>query len=129
MVGLIWFVQVVHYPLFASVEADQFETYQTLHMRRTAWIVGVFMPAEAITGLWLLADRPPSVSSEVAALGAVMIVLLWLATAFWQAPIHGRLVKAFDSRLHQNLVRSNWLRTGLWSARGLLFGFMLAQLA
>lgn len=35
MVGLIWFVQVVHYPLFASVGADGFTDYETAHRRRT----------------------------------------------------------------------------------------------
>jgi hypothetical protein len=33
MVGLIWFVQVVHYPLFASVGADEFVAYENAHTR------------------------------------------------------------------------------------------------
>ena len=36
MTGLIWFVQVVHYPLFAAVGADQFVAYEVAHQRRTS---------------------------------------------------------------------------------------------
>ena len=40
MVGLIWFVQVVHYPLMAKVGVQGYETYQQAHMRLTTWVVG-----------------------------------------------------------------------------------------
>ena len=45
LVGLIWFVQVVHYPLFASVGPGEFAHYEAQYTRRTARVVGVIMPA------------------------------------------------------------------------------------
>ena len=37
MVGLIWFVQIVHYPLYANVGREQFPEYEALHNRMTTW--------------------------------------------------------------------------------------------
>ena len=40
MAGLIWFVQLVHYPLFAFVGASDFVLYDREHTRRVTWIRG-----------------------------------------------------------------------------------------
>src|SRR4051812_33203784 len=49
LVGLIWFVQVVHYPQFARVGADSFPQYQSEHVRLTKWVVALPMLVEAAT--------------------------------------------------------------------------------
>ena len=51
MFGLIWFVQVVHCPLFAAVGGDGFVSYETAHRRRTVFAVGPLMAAEGLTGI------------------------------------------------------------------------------
>ena len=43
MTGLIWFVQVVHYPLFDRVGAARFVPYHAAHSRRTSWVVAAPM--------------------------------------------------------------------------------------
>lgn len=58
MGGLAWFVQVVHYPLMASVPPEAFPEYERLHRRKTAWIVVPLMLAEATSAAWLLVDPP-----------------------------------------------------------------------
>ena len=40
MVGLIWLVQCVHYPLFAKVSAENYVQYQQLHERYITPVVG-----------------------------------------------------------------------------------------
>ena len=35
MVGLVWFVQRAHYPLFAAVGSQQFPDYERAHALRT----------------------------------------------------------------------------------------------
>ena len=120
MVGLIWFVQLVHYPLFESVGQDRFVAYESGHTRRTAFVVGFFMPLEAVTAVWLVVDRPNGLSGELATTGLVLVAALWVSTALWQAPIHGRLSAGYSESLQRKLVSSNWLRTALWSARGVL---------
>ena len=127
LVGLIWFVQVVHYPLFASVGATEFAAYEARHTRRTAWVVAAFMPVEALTAGWLLADSPEGVADGIIAVGLVLVALVWLSTALWQAPLHGRLSDGYSAPLQRRLVQSNWLRTGLWTTRGVLVLVMAGQ--
>ena len=43
MVGLIWFVQIVHYPLMAQVGRDSFAHYEASHTARTTWVVAPLM--------------------------------------------------------------------------------------
>ncbi len=39
MVGLIWLIQIVHYPLFARVGVEQFVPYEREHSRLITYIV------------------------------------------------------------------------------------------
>ena len=41
MVGLIWTVQVVHYPLFESVGAEAYPNYQSRHIDRIGAVLVV----------------------------------------------------------------------------------------
>jgi hypothetical protein len=43
MTGVIWFVQIVHYPLFASVGAIDFPEYERRHANRTGYVVAPVM--------------------------------------------------------------------------------------
>ncbi len=127
LVGLIWFVQVVHYPLFSSVGPAQFVGYEARHTRRTGWVVAVLMPLEAGTGLWLALD-PPGQAGNLALIGLALIALLWIVTLLWQVPLHRRLSVSYQPGLVLQLVRSNWVRTSVWSARGLLVLVVAAEL-
>ena len=40
LVGLIWIIQVVHYPLFARVGEDGFVAYEAAHTRLISLVVG-----------------------------------------------------------------------------------------
>ncbi len=120
LVGLIWFVQVVHYPLFGHVGRDAFAPYEEQHTRRTGWVVGVLMPLEAITALWLVVRPPPEVGTAWFLLGLALVGALWLTTLVVHVPLHRQLSRGFDTYLGNRLVRTNWIRTILWSARGVL---------
>ena len=120
MVGLIWFVQVVHYPLFVRVGPTEFVDYELAHTRRTAFVVALFMPIEAVTGAWLVLSPPASVDRGVLVAGLVLLILLWVSTASWQAPMHTQLSRGYDAAIQRRLVSSNWLRTAVWSGRGAL---------
>jgi hypothetical protein len=120
MVGLIWFVQIVHYPLFAQVGRDHFAQYEWLHQARTAQVVGPLMLTEAITAtLLLLSDLTPA-ARNLAWIGMALLVVIWLSTAFLQVPLHRQLAAGYDSQSAARLVRSNWLRTIAWTLRGFI---------
>jgi hypothetical protein len=40
MVGVIWFVQVVHYPLFSRIGPEKVSLYSEAHSRLTTHVVG-----------------------------------------------------------------------------------------
>lgn len=58
MTGLIWFVQLVHYPLMKFGDAQQFSSFCQAHQNRTTWVVAGPMFLELGTALWLLIIDP-----------------------------------------------------------------------
>lgn len=120
MVGLIWIIQIVHYPLFASVGSDRFVAYEAAHARLITLVVGPLMLIEAATALLFLSVRPPGIPAWVAWAGLAMLAAAWVSTAILQVPAHGRLADGFDAAVHARLVGTNWIRTVAWTARGLL---------
>ncbi|MFN3241467.1 MAG: hypothetical protein ACE37K_08135 [Planctomycetota bacterium] len=116
MAGVIWFVQVVHYPLFAAVGERAFRNYEERHTQRTTWVVLPPMVAELALATWLLL-RAPEPARPLAWLGAGLVAGLWLSTFLVQVPCHARLSQGFDAPTWRRLVRSNWARTAMWTAR------------
>lgn len=118
MVGVIWVVQLVHYPLFAGVGADGWAAYQAGHQTRITWLVGPTMVAELATAVALLTWRPPGVPLAGLLVGAALVGVVWMSTAFVQVPLHSALTTAFDPSAHARLVATNWIRTVAWTMRG-----------
>jgi hypothetical protein len=118
LVGLIWFVQVVHYPLMRHVGNSDFKVYESLHMSRTTWIVAPLMMTELGTNL-LLFWRPGGLHSGLLGIGLMLLAVIWLSTYFLQVPQHQRLSEGFDAMAHRRLVMTNWTRTMAWTARGI----------
>jgi hypothetical protein len=127
MVGVIWFVQVVHYPLFARVGTPDFCAYSIRYTRLTGLIVGPPMLLEAATAVALVVWTPPRISVSLVWTGLLLVAGIWLSTALLQAPRHTTLGRGFDPAAHRFLVSSNWLRTVLWSLRGLVVLCLLYQ--
>lgn len=126
MGGLIWFVQIVHYPLFARVTGAGDREYAAEHQRRTAWVVIPFMLVEGVVATLLAIAPPPGVPRAAAVVGLGLVLLVWLSTAAVQMPLHGRLGREGHApAVVAALVRSNWPRTVLWTARALLAAWML----
>ena len=112
LVGLIWVVQVVHYPLFAHVGAEQFHGYWRVHTRpihhparrpvdahrrcggRAAFCVAAARLVDAGAG-----DRVRAVGVDQA-----LHVLI-------RIPLHERLGRRFDPAALRRLVLANWFRT------------------
>jgi len=117
MAGLIVFVQVVHYPLFALVGTADFVAYEREHMKRTGWVVVPPMLAELLTAVWLASETAGSPHGGIAFVGLGILAVIWLSTFSLQAPAHGRLAAGFDGAVQRRLVATNWIRTVGWLAR------------
>jgi hypothetical protein len=120
MVGVIWFVQIVHYPLLAQVSRSEFAGYEREHQRRTTFVVAPTMLIEAVTAIVLLAIPPAGMGRVLPAVGVSLLVVIWLSTFLVQMRQHTRLSTGFHAITHRRLVRYNWLRTVAWTGRGIL---------
>ncbi len=119
MTGLIWFVQVVHYPLFAMVEPEHFPAYEAAHANRTTWVVAPLMLLELASALAFLHPslRPAWISPESAWLGAALAGLIWASTGLIQVPLHNQLHAGYSTAVIGRLVATNWARTAAWTWR------------
>jgi hypothetical protein len=124
MTGLIWFVQVVHYPLFKAVAVDAFGAYHREHVRRVTFVVGPIMLMEAAAAVWIAAAR--LTAPWLAWLGLILLVSVWASTIWLAVPRHHQLTAGFDAAAHASLVATNWIRTVGWTARSVVSLAMVA---
>jgi len=129
LAGLVWFVQIVHYPLMARVGDDDFPRYERAHSERTSLVVAPPMLIELACAIWLAAAPPPGVGRPGALAGLALVAVLWASTFFIQVPCHRRLERGFDAAAHRRLVQTNWVRTAAWSLRAVLAVGMVAAAA
>jgi len=124
LVGLIWTIQIVHYPLLKNVGPHEFVPYHHRHMALITWVVGPLMLAElGSAGLLLyFGERSLLFGVSLGTLG-----LAWASTAFSQIPLHQNLASGYHSDTIDRLVRTNWWRTLAWTFRGLCLVVILAQ--
>ncbi|WP_169975259.1 hypothetical protein [Tautonia rosea] len=124
MTGLIWLVQLVHYPLLSEVSPGAFGRYHTEHVRRIGPIVGPAMLAELVSAAGLVVVMPANTPLWLAITGLTVAILTWVVTALVQVPLHHQLATGYDASTCRKLVRSNWTRTLLWSTHA---GIVLAM--
>ncbi len=127
LAGLIWVVQLVHYPLFDHVERERFVSFEQAHSRRITWIVAPAMLLELVTGVWLPWTLGPGPERGLLLIGAALIAAFWLSTFFVQVPCHRRLARGYDSDAHRRLVRSNWFRTAVSSLRAAIVTWLVLE--
>ncbi|MHC5066824.1 MAG: hypothetical protein ACYTG5_22950 [Planctomycetota bacterium] len=119
MLGLIWFVQVVHYPLMARVGEAGFGSYAEQHQKLTSLVVMPVMLLELAVATALLLDAPEGMQARLR-IGAALLLVIWLSTFLVQVPCHRRMLRGFDSAAIRRLVSSNWIRTVAWTLRAAL---------
>ena len=124
MAGIIWFVQVVHYPLFAEVGADTWFIYHADHERRTGWVVAPLMVVElgSAAGIVIIGGH-----GALAVAGLVLAASTWVLTFTLAVPLHRRLNVARESATLRRLVNINWLRTAVWTAHGVVAVALLSH--
>lgn len=117
IVGLIWVIQLIVYPQFLRVGAADFRAYHFSHCLRIGLMIVPLVLLEAGSAAWLLYEGLRSMPFLIS-LG--MIPLIGLSTAFWQAPMHTKLMQGKHDDVIRRLILTNWLRTLAWTARGVL---------
>ena len=128
LTGLIWFVQIVHYPIFTKVPATHFISFQTTHMQTTGYVVAAPMLLELAASAALLLYPFPGNLNWLNYAAFTCVGLIWLVTFFVSVPIHNELVTGFQQTLIQKLVATNWLRTIAWTIRTVLLAYLVVKL-
>ena len=113
MVGVIWVIQLLHYPSFHFIYEKKYVEFQHFHMQRISLIVIPAMLAELASALLLAYIFRSS----------MIIVLLFILLAIWALTfifftnMHQKLTNGYDSTIVDRLIQINWSRTILWSLR------------
>ena len=129
MFGVIWIVQVVHYPLMRYVSGPTFARFETAHRRRISFVVGPLMLLEGICVLAFLFAPPTGLPRWLPWAGAAAEAVAIGTTVFVSAPLHERLNAHFDPVLLDRLIATNWIRTAAWTCRaGLAIAMLVAVL-
>lgn len=126
MTGVIWFVQIVHYPLMGKVGAESFVAYERSHTMLTTFVVGPQMVIELATAVLLVFSMKNMQSWWW--INLALVGLVWASTFFIQVPLHNALSQGFDEVKHLKLANSNWIRTAVWTARAVLLLFLAKNL-
>jgi hypothetical protein len=120
MTGIIWFIQLVHYPLFSLIRTAQFGEYIFRNRFRTGAVVTPIMTVEVLSAIGLFFLPHGIVGLPIRVVGAAIVGVVWCSTLFVQWPIHRRLQEGFSEPLLERLLKTNWIRTVGWSCRALI---------
>ena len=125
MFGVIWMVQLVHYPLMRFVSESQFARFESAHRVRISWVVGPLMLVEGVCVLAFLFAPPTGLPWWLPWAGAAAEAVAIGTTVLISAPLHERLNAHSDPALLDRLIATNWIRTVAWTARA---GLAIAML-
>lgn len=124
LTGLIWTIQIVHYPLFSLVGKSEFIDYHSAHSARISWIVIPLMLIELIsTFLHSIYD---SFDNKILNYSGIFFVLVvWFSTFLLSVPEHNILGNGWNKESIQRLVNTNWVRTIAWTLHSFLLIYQL----
>ena len=117
MLGVIWIVQIIHYPLFLMVGKDAFVAYELEHVNKTALVIAIPMLLELATYLALLYFNVSLRKNPLFLGTGFLLFIIWVTTFFVSVPLHNQLSIGFDQKAVESLIHTNWIRTIAWSLR------------
>ena len=113
MVGIIWVIQLLHYPAFNFIKESDYVEFQHFHMQRISFIVVPVMILELFSASMLVYY----VRSNLLILCLIILLFIWLITFVFFTKLHQSLLDGYDKKIIDKLVKINWSRTVLWSLR------------
>jgi hypothetical protein len=116
LVGLIWVIQLVHYPTFAYVDNSNFLQFHAHHSKSISIIVMPLMLIELALATYFAYQNQ---WNFIALTPLLFVLLIWASTFFIQVPIHQKLGQGKNLVLIQKLVNTNWIRTIFWTIKAI----------
>lgn len=123
MTGVIWIVQIVHYPTFRFIDNQKFTLFSAFHAKYISFIVMPLMLIEILTATILALQYP----ENKIIINLTLLIITWLFTFFISVPLHTKLQKERSPNSIEKLIISNWPRTILWTFRSLFLWIIAAE--
>ncbi len=120
MAGLIWLIQLVHYPGLAFVDSKRFLEFHSFHSKKITFIVLPIMTVELVTAFLLSLSW-----NQIFIWNFISVITLWVLTGLVSVPIHNSLTAAMDLKKIHRLVITNWFRTAVWTVRSIAILYFL----
>ena len=126
MTGIIWLIQLVHYPMFHRLEKTDYAEHMKFHGQTISYLVAPIMVVELISGFIMqVRGDDYDYSWEFRILLLVLVLIIWMSTFYVQIPAHQKLKRGYNKSIVNKLIRTNWLRTGLWTLKSIILSFYL----
>ena len=113
MMGIIIVTQIVSYPMFLNVNKQNFTTFHSEYVKRITSIVMPIMILELAISVTLFF----MFDGILAKICLITLILIFISTGLIQVPIHEKLKVKYDEYLTRKLIKSNWIRTSLWTVK------------
>ena len=113
MVGVIWVIQLLHYPSFHFINDKKYIEFQHFHMQRISFIVIPAMLIELASALLLAYFFGSGLTIILLAL----LLGVWAVTFIFFTNMHQKLTNGYNQIIVDRLIQINWSRTILWSLR------------
>ena len=113
MSGVIWVIQLLHYPSFHFINEKKYVDFQHFHMERISFIVIPVMIIELASALLLAYFFQSSLTIIL----LTLVLGVWLVTFIFFTNMHQKLTNGYDPSIVDRLIQINWSRTILWSFR------------
>jgi len=130
MVGMIWTIHYVHYPLFAHVGESTYIAFQSEHVDRIGKLLLLPWLTEGMTLLAVLIlaflgqRRDLRLPAFLNGLGMAIALII---SGVWSAPAHGELAEGFDAAVHDRLMTANLVRSFAWTLCGICAVWIVAR--
>jgi hypothetical protein len=115
MTGLIWLIQIVHYPSYNFIDLNRFIEFQKFHQNSITLIVMPLMTLELLSAIFLASTK-----QKLFVLNLIGVIAIWITTFFYSVKYHQLLEISFNQEALSLLISTNWIRTFLWTTRSFI---------
>lgn len=121
LTGLIWTIQIVHYPGFKYIDKKNFSEFSQFHTSRITIVVLPLMLTELATAICL--SYFDSLQNPSLNINLLAVLFIWLITILSSMKDHKKLAIDKSIKVIDHLIKINWLRTILWTTKSVLILF------
>ena len=124
--AILWFMQIVHYPLLPYVDAGKWTQFSEKRRMFTTMVIYPLMAFEALTGIALILIATQSKTYGLLATSIVLLIALLIYTLAYLNPQFKKINSPDDVANQQRFLKLHWVRTIGWTIRVMLFVLILA---